>query len=74
MGRGLISFEPNQLANTAVIDYNVIAHAKGDNRPYLKVQIYDREILRPSDSGYISTVIGKAGWDILKSVNSNNRL
>lgn len=67
LGRDLISCESNRLVNKAVIDY-IVAHAKGDNRPYLKVQIYGREFLGLLDSGCTTTVLGNAGWEILKSV------
>lgn len=49
------------------MDY-IIAHAQGDNRPYLKVEIHGREFLGLLDSGCTTTVMGKSGWNILKSI------
>lgn len=49
-----------------LLDY-VLAHAKGDTRPYLNIKIYDCKLLGLLDSGATNTVLGGPGWDLLKS-------
>lgn len=49
----------------AVLNY-VLAHAKGDQRPYLRVDILGINFLGLLDSGASRTILGGPGWDILK--------
>lgn len=53
------------VATTSILSY-ILAHAKGDSRPYLTIRIYGIEMLGLLDSGCSTTVIGKYGWDVLK--------
>lgn len=54
-----------------ILDY-VFAHAKGDKRPYLNVSIYGRIFLGLLDSGCTTTVLGAAGWKVLRGLCSLN--
>lgn len=68
LGRKLFSaLTPTHFASKAVVDY-VISHAKDDNRPYLKVEIFGRIFLGLLDSGCTTTVMGAPGWDVLGSI------
>lgn len=49
-----------------LLDY-VLAHAKGDERPYLNVKIYGMSFLGLLDSGASRTVIGADGWKVLRT-------
>lgn len=51
-----------------VIDY-ILSHAQGDERPYLQVSILGIKILGLLDSGASRTILGKVGWEKLKSLN-----
>lgn len=53
------------VATTSILNY-ILAHAKGDKRPYLLVKVYDIEFTGLLDSGCSNTVLGKQGWDLLK--------
>lgn len=46
--------------NMAVLDY-ILAHARGDVRPYLNVDIYGQRFLALLDSGASRTFIGGCG-------------
>lgn len=48
-----------------LLDY-VLAHAKGDTRPYLQVKIYGCQLLGLLDSGATNTVLGGSGWNLLE--------
>lgn len=50
-----------------VIDY-ILANAKDDERPYLRVQILGRPLLGLLDSGASRTIIGAKGWEFFKSL------
>ena len=50
-----------------ILDY-VISHAKGDQRPYLEVNILSKPILGLLDSGANSTIVGEKGWKFLQSL------
>ncbi|KAJ8965766.1 hypothetical protein NQ317_010167 [Molorchus minor] len=43
-------------------------HARGDERPYLKVDILGTEILGLLDSGATCTVLGADGWSIVRNL------
>lgn len=49
-----------------ILDY-VLDHASGDERPYLR-GIFGTEFLGLLDSGATRTIVGKKGWDILRSL------
>lgn len=51
--------------NKVILDY-VFAHAKHDQRPYLNVSIFGKNFLGLLDSGCTTTILGKAGWNILQ--------
>ncbi|KAJ8964621.1 hypothetical protein NQ317_003848 [Molorchus minor] len=55
----------------AILNY-ILAHAKNDTRPYLRIDIYGREILGLLDSGATRTFLGGLGWESLKEVCSLN--
>lgn len=40
-----------------------------DNRPYLRISVFDQEILSLVDSGSTSTVLGSAGFSLLQRFN-----
>lgn len=61
------------MADTEIISYRcildfVLSHACGDERPYVNVSIFGKDILGLLDSGSNSTLIGGKGWDLLKSI------
>ncbi|KAJ8931007.1 hypothetical protein NQ314_016142 [Rhamnusium bicolor] len=60
-----------QLRHYYVLDY-VLAHVKGDERPYLTVSIFGKSLLGLLDSGASRTIIGGKGWKILKSIGLVN--
>lgn len=69
---------PTQTAsnpNTAILNY-IFAHARGDERPYLRVTIYGCDFIGLLDSGASRTIMGKPGWDRLEKLcrleTSNN--
>lgn len=51
--------------NSCILDY-ILAHAKGDRRPYLNVKIFGKLFLGLLDSGSSHTILGKQGWEILR--------
>ncbi|XP_050295859.1 uncharacterized protein LOC126735794 [Anthonomus grandis grandis] len=51
---------------SAVLDF-VLAHAKGDERPYLHIDIFGKSLLGLLDSGASRTIIGSAGWSVLST-------
>lgn len=55
----------NDYKTTVILDY-VLAHAKGDQRPFLSVSIFGKELLGLLDSGASKTIVGSSGWEILK--------
>lgn len=61
----------NSVENThvsAIISY-IIQHAGHDQRPYLKVTVFDVALLGLLDSGASRTIIGREGWRILQHLN-----
>lgn len=50
-----------------VLDF-VLAHANGDERPYVNISIFGKNILGLLDSGSSNTLVGGKGWDLLKSI------
>jgi transposase InsO family protein len=46
----------------------ILSSAGNDERPYLRVSIFDQELLALLDSGASRTVLGRAGWDILRNL------
>lgn len=46
----------------------IISHADGDNRPYLKVDIFGKQILGLLDSGASRTIMGSPGWKLLRDL------
>lgn len=53
--------------NTKAVLQYILSHAKDDVRPYLKIKIFDKEFLALLDSGCSITVLGKYGWEVLKT-------
>lgn len=45
-----------------------MAHAHGDERPYVTVSIFGKELLGLLDSGASHTIIGGKGWELLKNI------
>lgn len=54
-----------------MLDY-VLAHVKGDERPYVTVSIFDKLFLGLLDSGASRTIIGDKGWKALKNIGLVN--
>ncbi|KAJ8973694.1 hypothetical protein NQ317_015360 [Molorchus minor] len=50
----------------------VLAHAQGDERPYVTVSIFGKELLGLLDSGASRTIIGYNGWELLKNIGLIN--
>lgn len=50
------------------LDY-VLSNVVGDERPYLRVSIFNKEFLGLLDSGASRTVLGSKGYEQLKSLN-----
>lgn len=50
-----------------ILDY-IISHAENDQRPYLRVSIFGREMLGLLDSGATRTIVGRKGWKILQDL------
>lgn len=50
-----------------VLDY-VLSHASGDERPYVSVSIFGKNLLSLLDSGTSKTIIGSKGWKILEGI------
>jgi len=46
----------------------VLDNAQNDERPYLRVNILDKEVLGLLDSGASRTVIGGSGWKLIKKL------
>lgn len=46
----------------------VFAQVTGDERPYLRVQIFDRELIGLLDSGASRTILGGPGWRIVEKM------
>lgn len=51
----------------AVLHY-ILHHAKGDQRPYLKVDILGQKFLALLDSGSSRTILGSIGWNALQNI------
>ncbi|XP_060524827.1 uncharacterized protein LOC132701138 [Cylas formicarius] len=51
----------------AILDF-IFAHAKGDTRPYLEVDIYGKVLLGLLDSGSSRTILGADGWRMLEGL------
>lgn len=51
----------------------ILANAQGDERPYLTVSISGTPLLGLLDSGASKTIVGAAGWEILKSLGFQAR-
>lgn len=62
-----VTSESVKFQSLAVLDY-VLAHAQGDQRPFLNVNIFGKTLLGLLDSGASRTIVGSAGWSILKSL------
>lgn len=60
--------ESTNFNNKPIIDY-ILAHAKGDERPYLEIKILGIKFLGLLDSGASRTILGSSGWDKLRSLN-----
>nr|CAI5835405.1 unnamed protein product [Callosobruchus analis] len=58
---------PPQFENKILLDY-IVAHAKGDQRPYLTVNIYGCNFFGLLDSGASRTIIGAPSWKKLSTV------
>lgn len=63
-----ISVNPLNLKCSAVLDF-ILAHAEGDERPYLSVSILGSSMLGLLDSGASHTIVGGLGWKVIKSLN-----
>lgn len=50
------------------LDY-VLAKVKGNERPYLKVQILGREVMDLLKSGSTRSVMGREGYEVIKQLN-----
>lgn len=50
-----------------LLDY-VVSHARGDQRPYLRVSVLGVPLLGLLDSGASCTIVGKPGWEILRQL------
>lgn len=61
--------DSNKAANHKVILDFVFAHVKDDRRPYLKVSIYNKSFLGLLDSGCTTTILGAAGWNVLRGLD-----
>ncbi|KAJ8929587.1 hypothetical protein NQ314_017694 [Rhamnusium bicolor] len=55
----------------SVLDY-VLAHVQGDERPYVTVTIFGKQLLGLLDSGANRTIIGNKGWKLLKDIGLIN--
>lgn len=55
-------------ANGVLLDF-ILAHAQGDERPYLEIYILEHKFMGLLDSGASCTVAGKMGWEILKGLD-----
>nr|CAI5855249.1 unnamed protein product [Callosobruchus analis] len=58
---------PPRFENKILLDY-IVAHAKGDQRPYLTVNIYGCNFFGLLDSGASRTIIGAPSWKKLSTV------
>lgn len=61
-------------ANSSGSEYQVfidflLANVKGDERPYLRVEVFGHELLGLLDSGASKTVIGGKGYEIFRQFN-----
>lgn len=70
MSDQLLSVAENQvdLDRTRLILDFVLAHAHGDERPYVNVSIFGRTLTGLLDSGSNRTLVGGRGWERLQSV------
>ncbi|KAJ8937520.1 hypothetical protein NQ314_011811, partial [Rhamnusium bicolor] len=49
----------------------ILDHAQNDERPYLKVSVLGKPLLGLLDSGASTTILGSAGWKLLKDLELN---
>lgn len=52
----------------------ILAHATGDDRPYVEVNIYGTRILGLLDSGANKTIVGKIGWKIFQNLGHQPKI
>lgn len=50
-----------------ILDY-VLSQVNDDRRSYLQIKVFDTSILGLLDSGASHTIVGRKGWEILKSL------
>ncbi|KAG5873594.1 hypothetical protein JTB14_014407 [Gonioctena quinquepunctata] len=50
-----------------ILDF-VLSHAQGDERPFVTVSIFGKELLGSLDSGASHTILGNKGWKLLKDL------
>ncbi|KAG5900390.1 hypothetical protein JTB14_033838 [Gonioctena quinquepunctata] len=50
-----------------ILDF-VLSHAQGDERPFVTVSIFGKELLGLLDSGASHTILGNKGWKLLKDI------
>lgn len=50
-----------------ILDY-ILHHAIGDERPYLRVKIFGKELLGLLDSGASRTIMGSSGWKLIQNL------
>lgn len=64
-----VSDKTSQIGEFSPVLNYILESLGQDERPYLRVSIYDIELLGLLDSGASSTIVGGPGWEILKKLN-----
>lgn len=64
---GSVPFEASANRINSILDF-ILDHVKGDERPYLKVDILGITLLGLLDSGASDTVVGHEGWELIKKL------
>ncbi|KAG5877740.1 hypothetical protein JTB14_005975 [Gonioctena quinquepunctata] len=59
--------EPDLASVKCILDF-VLSHAQGDERPFVTVSIFGKELLGLLDSGASHTILGNKGWKLLKDI------
>ncbi|KAG5873267.1 hypothetical protein JTB14_013178 [Gonioctena quinquepunctata] len=63
-----LSYELYHQRSVECILYVVLSDAQGDERPYVTVSIFGKELLGSLDSGASHTILGHKGWKFLKDM------
>lgn len=53
-----------------ILDF-ILQNAKPDERPYLQVSIFGKQILRLLDPGASRTTLGRKGWSLIENLGIN---